>query len=107
MFNMPNEKSEPLMKVIGVQAQLTEDEKSRMIAETREKELRDQMSRERGAERRGERRGELRGERRGVEKVAFNLLNTGMSIEEVAKLTMLDKSDIEKLKDSPPDAFAE
>jgi len=85
-FDMLAEKSEPMKKAVGVLAQLSADEKNRMIAEAREKELRDQMSRERGAE------------RRGVEKVAFNLLNTGMSIEDIAKVTMLDKSDIEALK---------
>jgi len=103
MFNMPNEKSEPLMKVIGVQAQLTEDEKSRMIAEAREKEYRDQMSRERYAYERGFEKGL----NKVYTKIAVNLLNTGMSIEDVAKVTMLEKSDVEKLKDNSPDAFAE
>lgn len=47
----------------------------------------------------GQRLGEQRGEQRGITKVAMNLLQSGMTIEQVVKLTGLPLSSVQELAD--------
>ena len=88
------EKSEPMKRAVGILARLSADEKARMIAEAREKELWDQMDREQGA------REEGREEGKKEEKleIARGLLGMNMSIADIAKVTGLEPSEIELLK---------
>lgn len=101
-FDMLAERSEPMKKAVGILANLSADESARMIAEAREKELRDRMSREFGAEERGMKRGVEKGLEKGIEKgkmeVARNLIKMGLPAVDIAKATGLDMPEIEKLK---------
>ena len=84
-FDMLSNQSEVMKNVVGVLANLSADEKARMIADAREKELRDQMSRERGAREEGKL------------EVARNLFKMGFPIIDIAKATELPVSTIETL----------
>jgi len=86
VFDMLAEKSAPLRKAVGILAELSADEKSRMIAEAREKEWRDQMSRENGVRKQVQ------------DEIITKLLAAGFDIAAIAKATELDVSEIEKLK---------
>ena len=85
-------KSPELKKAVGVLKELSADERTRMLAEDREKARRDMASRLDGAKREGikigEQIGEQRGERRGKrigEQNIVELLKSGKSPEEIIR----------------------
>ena len=79
-------KSPELKKAVGVLMELSADERTRMIAEDREKARRDEASRLDGAIR-----------ERNLE-VARNALAEGLSFDLVQKITGLDMETIKRLK---------
>ena len=97
-FDMLAEKSEPMKKAVGILARLSADEKARMIAEAREKELWDQMDREQGAREEGRQEGREEGKKEEKLEIARGLLGMNMPIADIAKVTGLALSEIELLK---------
>ena len=79
-------KSPELRKAVGVLKELSADERTRMIAEDREKARRDEASRLGGA---------IRENRL---EIARNALAEGLSFDLVSKITGLDLEMIEKIK---------
>jgi predicted transposase/invertase (TIGR01784 family) len=97
-FDMLAETSGAMKRAVGVLANLSADEKKRMIAEAREKELRDQISREQGAERRGLAEGLAKGRTEGRTEIIYNMLKSGFSIVDIARVTGLSEAEIRQLK---------
>lgn len=89
-LDMLAKKSEPMKRAVGALVNLSADEKSRMIAEAQEKEIRDQMSRERGAKEEGCKQSSL--------EIARNLLGMGMALPEIVKATGLSEPEIRQLE---------
>jgi len=89
-FDMLAEKNETVKKAVGVLAKLSADEASRMLAEAREKEVMDQMSRELIAKEDGKLEGKL--------ETAQNLLRMGFSLADISKATGLSESELGQIK---------
>lgn len=87
---MPAKKNEYVKKPVGVYAKLSVDEATRMLAEAREKEVQDQISREYTAKEEGKQEGKL--------ETARNLLNMGFSLADIAKATGLSESELARVK---------
>ncbi|GHU19473.1 hypothetical protein FACS189475_06740 [Betaproteobacteria bacterium] len=81
------EKNPEVKKVVAKLMTLSEDERARMLAESRDKMRWDIES--------GKREAEERGLEKGLEKVARNALKRGDSVEDIAELTGLS---IEKIR---------
>ncbi|MDR1706110.1 MAG: hypothetical protein LBS19_15700 [Clostridiales bacterium] len=81
--------------------ELNKDKHARMLIEAREKELRDNAARIKGARLEGERTGEQRvkkiGEQLGRLEVSKNLLHEFVSIEEATQLTELPLEQIQEI----------
>ncbi len=100
---------EELRKAVELLKILNSDEEVRTIAEAevyaemdRRSELnfvRQQGEKrgERRGERRGEKRGEKIGEKRAIEQIANNLLNKGMSTEDIIQITKIDEKLLKKI----------
>ncbi|GHU05011.1 hypothetical protein FACS1894158_06590 [Betaproteobacteria bacterium] len=86
-LDMLLEKNPEVKKVVAKLMTLSEDERARMLAESRDKMRWDMDSRERAAREEGM--------EKGLEKVARNALKRGDSIEDIAELTGLS---IEKIR---------
>ncbi|GHT94773.1 hypothetical protein AGMMS49545_16610 [Betaproteobacteria bacterium] len=84
-------------KAVAKLAVLSEDERTRLLAESREKLQRDIFARERAAEEKG--REEGREEGRTEERLAFarKLLNRNHSIEEIIEYTGISRAEIQSL----------
>ena len=78
------ERSTELKKAVGVLKELSADERTRMLAEAREKARRDAASRLNWAREEGIQIGEERGEQRGKEEI-IKLLKSGKSPEEIIR----------------------
>ena len=89
------EKNENTKKAVGVYAKLSVDEATRMLAEAREKEVWDQLSRELLAKEEGKQEGKLESKLEGKLEIARNLLSMGMSLADIEKATGLSKSELE------------
>ena len=86
-------KSPELKKAVGVLKELSADERTRMLAESREKARRDEASRINWA--RDE--GIQIGEKKGRIDVARKLLTLNRPIDEIAEATGLTREEIESL----------
>ncbi|MDR3296597.1 MAG: Rpn family recombination-promoting nuclease/putative transposase [Clostridiales Family XIII bacterium] len=86
VLEMIAEHSPIMKKAVGVLMELSADERTRMIAEDREKARRDWASRLNGAE------------HEGIMKVARNALAMGMDTQTIISLTGLTREDIENLQ---------
>ena len=107
---MLKEKNPEIKKAVVVLEQLSEDEQTRALAEAREKMLRDEYARLETAEQIGEERGIEIGEERGIQigeergieigkkETAKKLLEIQMSIDDISKITGLNKDEIEELQ---------
>jgi predicted transposase/invertase (TIGR01784 family) len=73
---------------------LSHDEKAREVYESRQKAIHDQISNIKGAAK--EAREE--GIREGIEKIVKSMLINGIGVEEIVKMTSLNKREIEKIK---------
>ena len=92
---------EELRKAIELLKILNSDEEVRTIAEAEvyaEMDRRSELNfvRQQG-EKRGERRGEKIGEKRAIEQIANNLLNKGMSTEDIIQITKIDEKLLKKI----------
>ena len=88
-FVMLAERSPQIEKAVGVLKELSQDEKTRLIYEAREKTRRDEQARIKGAFQQGI--------EKGIIKVAINLLKKNTPINEIMDITELSKGEIEKL----------
>ncbi|GHU39435.1 hypothetical protein AGMMS50256_39320 [Betaproteobacteria bacterium] len=88
-LDMLAEKNPEVKKVVAKLMTLSEDERTRMLAESRDKMRWDMDSRERAAREEGL--------EKGLEKVARNALKRGDSIEDIAELTGLSIEKIQAL----------
>jgi len=98
-LNMLATKTPELKKAVGVLKELSADERTRMLAEDREKARRDMASRLDGAREEGERKGREEGREEGLAKgkleVAQKLKAMGLSPEQIATATGLSLDEIE------------
>ena len=82
--------------------ELSADERARDLAERREKALRDERSRLRGAKLEGRNEGRVEGievgRTEGIRDVARNALDMNMSVEAIAMLTCLSVTEIEEIR---------
>ena len=88
-------KTPELKKAVGVLKELSADERTRMLAEDREKARRDMASRLDGAREEGERKGREEGLAKGKLEVAQKLKAMGLSPEQIATATGLSLDEIE------------
>ena len=96
-------KENPMIeKAVGILEILSGDEKVRMEAFYREREIRDELSRMQSARQEGREEGREQGEQEGRLKekmeTAKNFLKMGLSIEQISKGTGLNIEEIQKLK---------
>ena len=92
---------EELRKAVELLKILNSDEEVHTIAEAEvyaEMDRRSELNfvRQQG-EKRGERRGEKIGEKRAIEQIANNLLNKGMSTEDIIQITKIDEKLLKKI----------
>ncbi len=78
---------------------ISKDDKARMAYEAREAEIHDQMTRLKSAREEGIKEGKKEGEKEGKLDVARNLLQIGMDVLTVIKVTGLDEEEIKKVKE--------
>jgi predicted transposase/invertase (TIGR01784 family) len=97
-LDMVAQASPQLKRVVGKLLELSQDESARMLFEAREKELRDNSARERGAWEKGIAQGIAEGETKERIEIARKLLGMGMPLENIAKATNLTHEEIEKLR---------
>lgn len=101
-FDMIAKTNPNIKKAVGVLMDLSQDERTRLIAEEREKAMRDERARMEGAFKQGRAQGVELGIKKGVEKgiymTAKNLLSNKLPIDIIIKCTGLSTDDIEKLK---------
>ena len=90
---MLKEKCPELEKAVLVLEELSEDEKTRLLAEAREKQRRDINARIRTAELNGIELGKVEEKT----EIAKKLIEIQMNIDEISKITGLTKNEIEKL----------
>jgi len=91
----------PLKKAVGVLKELSSDERTRMLAEDREKARRDMASRLDGAREESRKEGKLEGTQEGYQKAnlenARKMKELGFSIENIRAVTGFPEETIEKL----------
>jgi predicted transposase/invertase (TIGR01784 family) len=97
-FDMLAETNVAMKKAVGILADLSADDKKRMIAEAREKELRDQISREQGAKRKALAEGLAKGRTERDTEIVRNMLKLGFSLKDVTRVTGLSEAEIAGLK---------
>ena len=90
-------KSPELKKAVGVLKELSADERTRMIAEDREKFRRDMASRVDGARREGHEEGREEGYQKANLENARKMKELGFSVENIRVITGLPEEVIEKL----------
>jgi predicted transposase/invertase (TIGR01784 family) len=88
------EKSPQVKKAVGRLLELSNDERARMLAESRQRMMWDIATRERAAEEEGERRGKLEGKL----EVARSMLADAMAPDLISKFTGLTVEEIEALR---------
>jgi predicted transposase/invertase (TIGR01784 family) len=93
-LNMLATKSPELKKAVGVLKELSEDERTRMIAEDREKARRDMASRLNGARKEGREEGKLEGRL----EIARRMKAMGLSPEQIITATGLSLGEIERVE---------
>jgi predicted transposase/invertase (TIGR01784 family) len=96
------EKSPQVKKAVGRLMELSNDERARMLAESRQRMLWDIATRERAAREEGlhegEQRGRQEGEQRGRQEIARSMLADGMAPDLISKFTGLSIEEIEALR---------
>ena len=100
-LQMLAEKNPQLKKAVGVLLELSEDERTRMIEDAREKARRDKVAEIAWAKRTGVEQGIKQGLEKGLERVAKNMLQKQMPVSEVAELTGLSPEEVSELLDTP------
>ena len=90
-------KNPELKKAVGVLKELSADERTRMLAEAREKARRDMVSRMDGARREGREEGREEGVQIANLENARKMKGLGFSVENIRAVTGLLEETIEKL----------
>jgi predicted transposase/invertase (TIGR01784 family) len=98
-------KTPEMKKAVKRLKQLSADERTQMICEARELAIMDEMARIEAAQAEGkaigeaigEARGEVRGERKKAEEVAREMLDNGLEIELISKISGLSPEEINAL----------
>ena len=110
-FEVISEVNPNIKKAYGVLKELSQDERTRLLFEEREKAKRDEIARLEGALDKGRAEGMAKGivkgkiegraegKAEGIEIVAVNLLKMGMDIENIAEATKLSFDDVNKIKE--------
>ena len=101
-FDMAAKTSPDIAQAVGVIMELSEDECTRILAESREKARRDEEARRDYAYQEGEREGERKGRQEERLEVARNLLLEKDPVEKVAKATGLSLDEVKALAASLP-----
>lgn len=91
------EKNPQIKKAVGVLKELSQDERTRLLYEEREKARRDYQARVSGAFERGLLKGRNEGVNEGLLKAAKNLLQMKMTIQEIIDVTGLSREEIKNL----------
>ena len=78
--------------------ELSKDDKLRMIAEARQKEIMDRHSFQQDGYDEGWEKGHQKGRRKGRQEVVLNMLKKKMDIAFISEVTGLSKEEIKKLK---------
>lgn len=91
VIEMLAEKNQKIKKAYELLQIISQDKKARMLYETREAELRDQLTRMKSEK--------VKGRAEGRMEVAKNLLEMGMEISMVAKATGMTEEEIKELGD--------
>lgn len=84
-LSMIKEKSPEIEKAVGVLKELSQDERTKLLYEAREKARRDEQARI------------MEAYVEGIAKVAINLYRNGMTVNDIMKFTGLTKEETEKL----------
>ncbi|MDR1935560.1 MAG: hypothetical protein LBS49_08280 [Candidatus Accumulibacter sp.] len=91
------EKNPQIGKAVSHLKALSEDEQTRLLAESREKLQRDIAARENAAVERGRERGREEGREKAQLVIARRLLGLGLSIDEIVKATELSPDAVRTL----------
>jgi predicted transposase/invertase (TIGR01784 family) len=105
-LNTVAEKDPLVAKAVARLMELSQDERARMLAESREKFLRDVAAREHGAEEKGRAEGRAEGQAEGRAEgrkeeqlaIARNLLKIGLPVEKIMEATGLPQEAIQSLR---------
>ena len=97
-FEMLAEKNEKIKKAYSILEVISKDDIKRAAYEAREAELHDQMTRLKPAREEGIKEGIEKGIEKGKIEMTKNLLNMGLSSEQIAKAAGFSIDDIEKIK---------
>ncbi len=94
-------KNPAIHDAFSILEEMSADEKTRYLAEIREKSLKNKNSELGAARREGERIGERRGERRGKEATAMNMIAMGsFSMEQISQVSELSVDEIRRLQNT-------
>jgi predicted transposase/invertase (TIGR01784 family) len=96
-FAMLSDKNPQIKKVVGKLMALSDDERTRMLAESREKLRRDFVATREGGVEEGLKKGREEGRTEERLAIARNLLGLGRPIEEIMIVTGLSKKEIQSL----------
>jgi predicted transposase/invertase (TIGR01784 family) len=100
-LDMVAQTSPPIKKAVGKLLELSQDERTRMLFEAREKERRDNAAREFGAYEKGSAegiiKGRIEGKAEGGIEIAQKLLRRHMSIDDIVAITDLPREQVEQL----------
>jgi predicted transposase/invertase (TIGR01784 family) len=100
-LDMVAQTSPTIKKAVGKLLELSQDERTRMLFEAREKERRDNAARELGAYEKGSVEGRIEGKAEGRTEsrieIAKTLLSRHMSIDDIVAITRLSREQVEQL----------
>jgi predicted transposase/invertase (TIGR01784 family) len=97
-LEMLAEKNPQVKKAVVRLMELSNDERTRLLYESRQKMEWDNIARERGARAEGRAEGKVEGEMTRAITIAKNLLDAGDSIEKIVNVTGLSRKEIEFLR---------
>ena len=95
---MLEQQNPQIRKAVGILKELSEDERTRMLMEEREKARRDIASMVNGARKEGLQQGLQQGKNEHAKASALNALRMGLDIEIIMKISGLTREEVEKLK---------
>ena len=92
-----------IRKALDLLRQMSADESIRLLAEEREKALKDEASALASARREGEQIGLEKGEKKKALEAARSLLKMNLlTFEQIAEVTGLPVGEVKRMKDEPP-----
>jgi predicted transposase/invertase (TIGR01784 family) len=100
-LEMVAEKNETIKKAVATLAKLSEDEKTRMAYDNRQKYIWDQTARENEARESGREEGKTEGELSKAREISLRLLKKGLSYEEIAEVANISIELIKQWENCP------